>query len=199
MNARLRVFGAALRAFLVLTVILGIAYPLLMTGIAQAGFSDKADGSAVTYQGKDVGSSLIGQTFDLPGQPGTPDPKWFQPRPSAAGTGYDAQSSGASNLGPENADLIELVKTRKTQVAQFNGVDESKVPADAVTASGSGLDPHISPAYARIQIDRIARERQLAVDKVTDLVDKHTQSRVLGILGEERVNVLELNIALAKL
>ncbi|MDI2128720.1 potassium-transporting ATPase subunit KdpC [Yinghuangia seranimata] len=200
-STRIRVFLAGLRALLVLTVVLGVAYPLAMTGIAQVAFSDQANGSKVKVDGKEVGSSLLGQSFDIVGpdgkSTGQPDPKWFQPRPSAGN--YDPLASGASNYGPENADFIQLVKDRKAQVAAFNGVPEDKVPADAVTASGSGLDPHISKAYALIQVDRVAKERGLDPAKVKKLVEDHVDGRVIGILGDERVNVLELNIALQKL
>ncbi|WP_406281400.1 potassium-transporting ATPase subunit C [Embleya sp. NBC_00896] len=237
LSTRIRVLGASLRAFLVLTVLLGVLYPLSMTGIAQAVFPDRADGSMVEVDGKEVGSSLIGQSFDLvdtEGNPRTfdaegrevlatadgesytylqggaplteeqakgvgplPDPKWFQPRPSASN--YDALASGASNYGPENPDFVQLVKDRKAQVAQFNGVPEDRVPVDAVTASGSGLDPAISQAYALIQVDRVAKERKLDPVRVRALVRDHVDGRVIGILGEPRVNVLELNIALKKL
>ncbi|GCE00008.1 potassium-transporting ATPase subunit C [Embleya hyalina] len=237
-STRVRVLGAALRAFLVLTVLLGILYPLSMTGIAQALFKDNADGSMVAVGGRNVGSSLIGQSFDLVDAQGNPrkfdadgrevlatadgagytylqgggaltaeqaagvgtlpDPKWFQPRPSAAN--YDGLGSGASNYGPENPTFVKLVADRKAQVAKFNGVGEDRVPVDAVTASGSGLDPHISRAYALIQVERVAKERGgLDVAEVRALVDKHEDGRNIGFLGQERVNVLELNIALAKL
>ena len=124
------------------------------------------------------------------------DPKYFQSRPSAAGTGYDPLSTSASNLGPENKDLIDAVKRRRATAARLDGVRPAEVPADALTASGSGLDPHISPAYAREQIPRIARERGLSQARVRALVSEHTQGRILGFLGEPRVNVLELNLAL---
>lgn len=239
-STRIRVFLAGLRALLVLTVILGIAYPLTMTGIAQVAFGDQANGSKVKVDGKEVGSSLIGQTFDLVDHDGNPrlfdaqgqevvaheaedgtttytylqggaaltdeqaagvsthpDPKWFQPRPSAGS--YDPLASGASNYGPENPEFIQLVKDRKAAVAAFNGVPEDRVPADAVTASGSGLDPHISAAYARLQVNRVAAQRGLDPADVEKLVEDHVEGRVIGILGEERVNVLELNIALDEL
>lgn len=204
-----RQYGAALRTLLVLTVIFGLAYPLVMTGIAQAAFHGNANGSLVHRDGKTVGSDLIGQAFTKPvlvnGKPKKdadgnpvvePDPAYFQSRPSAAGTGYDPLSTSASNLGPENEDLIAAIKERRTTAAQLDGVAPSQVPPDALLASGSGLDPHISPAYARQQIARIARERDLSQAQVRNLVDEHTQGRVLGFLGESRVNVLELNLAL---
>jgi K+-transporting ATPase ATPase C chain len=205
----LRQYVAALRALLVLTVILGLAYPLVMTGIAQAAFHSNANGSLVHRDGKTVGSDLIGQAFTKPvlvnGKPKKdadgnpvvePDPAYFQSRPSAAGLGYDPLSTSASNLGPENKDLIAAIKERRSAAAKLDDVAPSQVPPDALQASGSGLDPHISPAYAQQQIARVAGERGLDVAKVQALVDEHTQSRVLGFLGERRVNVLELNLAL---
>ncbi|MFJ6771660.1 potassium-transporting ATPase subunit KdpC [Kitasatospora sp. NPDC091257] len=201
----LRTHFTALRALLVLTVILGIAYPLLITGISQAAFTDKANGSPVTSDGKEAGSSLIGQNFNLPKknpddpkEEARPDPKWFQPRPSAAGTGYDASSSSASNLGPNSEDLLKAVEDRRAAVAAFDGVDPASVPADALTASGSGLDPHISVAYAKEQVDRVAGNRGLPVEAVTKLVDEYTESRSLGFLGNEGVNVVLLNKALSE-
>ena len=208
----LRQYGAALRTLLALTLILGLAYPLVMTGVAQALFNDKADGSLVTRDGKSVGSSLIGQMFTRPvlenGEPKKdadgnpvlePNPAYFQSRPSAAGTGYDPLSTSASNLGPENKDLIAAIKQRRAAVAELDGVTPSAIPPDALLASGSGLDPHISVAYAEQQVGRVARERGLSVTAVRHLVDEHTQGRVLGFLGEPRVNVLELNLALDRL
>ncbi|MFF4954858.1 potassium-transporting ATPase subunit KdpC [Streptomyces chattanoogensis] len=206
-----RLIGAGLRALLVLTVICGVIYPLVVTGVAQAAFHDKANGSEVTSHGKVVGSSLIGQRYDKgtdkAGNP-IPDLKFFQPRPSAGlgsnkangvNTQYDLQVSGASNLGASNTDLVKAVKERKKWVATTYGVPESKVPADAVTSSGSGLDPDISPEYARLQAARVARENHLPAGKVEQLVKEHTDGRTLGFLGEPRVNVLELNIALKDL
>ena len=158
-----------------MTVILGLAYPLAMTGIAQVAFHDNADGSLVQHGGKTVGSDLIGQAFTRPvevngkakldaeGNPVVePDPKYFQSRPSAAGTGYDPLSTSASNLGPENPDLVDAIKERRATAAKLDGVAPDDVPADALLASGSGLDPHISPAYAREQVARVARERGLS-------------------------------------
>ncbi|MBV6696374.1 K(+)-transporting ATPase subunit C [Kitasatospora aureofaciens] len=206
-----RTHFTALRMLLVLTVILGIAYPLLVTGVSQVAFSDKANGSIVKSDGKAIGSSLLGQNYNLPKKAPSdsttgadpkedpvPDPKWFQPRPSAAGTGYDGSSSGASNLGPNSDDLLKLVNDRRAAAAQLDGVDPASVPADALTASGSGLDPHISVAYAKEQINRVAKERNLPVDTVAKLVDKYTEGRSLGFLGQEGVNVVLLNKALAQ-
>ncbi|MFF3464498.1 potassium-transporting ATPase subunit KdpC [Streptomyces sp. NPDC001984] len=194
----------ALRMLLAFTVITGIAYPLVVTGIAQAGLSHQANGSLLTTNGTPVASSLIGQNFALPKknpndaqEPLRPDPKWFQPRPSAGG--YDPMSSGASNLGPNNTDLIKTVRDRRAAVAAFDGVPPSSVPADAVTASGSGLDPAVSAAYAYEQVARVAKARHLAPAKVKALVARHVQGRVLGFLGQERVNVVELNHDLAGL
>ncbi|MFF7990077.1 potassium-transporting ATPase subunit KdpC [Kitasatospora xanthocidica] len=203
--AAVRTHFTALRVLLVLTVILGVAYPLLVTGISQVAFSDKANGSIVKVDGKEVGSSLIGQNFNLPKvnpddpkEEAKPDPKWFQPRPSAAGTGYDASSSAASNLGPNSEDLLKAVNDRRAAVAAFDGVDPASVPADALTASGSGLDPDISPAYAKEQVNRVAKERGMPADKLNQLVDKYTESRSLGFLGNEVVNVVLLNKALSE-
>ena len=208
----LRQLGAALRALLTLTIILGLAYPLVMTGIAQAAFPGNAGGSLVTRDGRTVGSDLIGQTFTRPviadGQPQQdadgnsvvePDLAYFQSRPSAAGTGYDPTSTSASNLGPENEELIAAVKQRRAQAAELDGVAPSQVAPDALLASGSGIDPHISPAYAQQQTARVARERGLTEAEVRNLVVEHTQGRVLGVLGEARVNVLRLNLALDEL
>lgn len=188
----------ALRMLLVWTVITGIAYPLLVTGIAQAGLSHQANGSLLTSNGTPVGSSLIGQQFTLPKknpdnvkEPLRPDPRWFQPRPSAGD--YNPTRSGASNLGPNNPDLIKAVRQRRAAVAAFDGVALSAVPADALTASGSGLDPAISPAYAYEQVDRVAKARRLAPARVRPLVARHVQGRLLGFMGQKRVNVIELN------
>jgi K+-transporting ATPase ATPase C chain len=203
---------AALRTLLALTAILGLAYPLAMTGIAQAAFPGNADGSFLRRGDKTVGSDLIGQAFTRPvlvnGKPKTgsdgnpvvePDPMYFQSRPSAAGTGYDPLSTSASNLGPENKALIDATRQRRATAAKLDGVAPSSVPPDALLASGSGLDPHISPAYARVQVPRIARERHLSQARVRTLVNQQIQGRSLGFLGESRVNVLELNLALDEL
>jgi K+-transporting ATPase ATPase C chain len=188
----LRQLSAGLRVFLTLTVVLGLVYPLAMTGIAQVLFPDNADGSLVEANGKVVGSELIGQSFGA-------DPKYFQSRPSAAGEGYDPLSSSASNYGPENADLIALVKERRVATAELDGVDGGQVHPDALLASGSGLDPHISPQFADQQVERVARERGLDPAEVSRLVDEHTSGRTLGVLGEPHVNVLMLNLALDEL
>ncbi|MCX5107747.1 potassium-transporting ATPase subunit KdpC [Streptomyces sp. NBC_00378] len=194
----------ALRILLAFTVITGIAYPLLVAGISQAALSHQANGSLLKTNGTPVASSLIGQNFSLPKknpQDETetlrPDPKWFQPRPSAGG--YDPTASGASNLGPNNTDLIRTVRERRAAVAAFDGARPESVPVDAVTASGSGLDPAISPAYAYEQVNRVAKARHLAPNKVRKLVARHVQGRVLGFLGQERVNVVELNHDLTRL
>ena len=204
-----RQYGVALRTFLAMTVILGLGYPLAMTGIAQVAFHDNAAGSLVQRDGRTIGSDLVGQAFTQPveqngkakldsdGNPVVePDPRYFQSRPSAAGTGYDPLSTSASNLGPENQDLIAAIKQRRAAAAELDGVRPDEVAVDALLASGSGLDPHISPAYAREQVARVARERGLSAARVRELVTAHTQGRILGFLGEPRVNVLDLNLAL---
>lgn len=192
---------AALRALLILTVIAGIAYPLLVTGISQVAFPSQAGGSLLERNGQVVGSSLIGQPF-VDAQ-GNPLPQWFQPRPSSASDpsnsadpGYNPLFSAASNKGPSNPDLIKLIEDRRASVAAFDGVAPADVPADAVTASASGLDPHISPAYAYEQVARVAAARRLDPGTVRSLVEGQVQGRVLGFLGEPRVNVVELNLAL---
>ncbi|MEU8922915.1 potassium-transporting ATPase subunit KdpC [Kitasatospora sp. NPDC048545] len=193
----------ALRALLVMTVLCGIAYPLLITGISQAVFSDKANGSIVKSDGKAVGSSLLGQNYNLPKknpddpkEEAQPDPKWFQPRPSA--NNYAGDNSGASNLGPNSDDLLKAVNDRRAAVAAFDGVDPASVPADALTASASGLDPHISVAYAKEQVNRVAKERNLPADTLNQLIDKYTEGRSLGFLGQEGVNVVLLNKAVSE-
>lgn len=173
----------------VMTVLVGLVYPLVVTGIAQVAFHDKANGSLVVVDGTAVGSSLMGQAFTEPG--------YFHPRPSAAGDGYDGLASGASNLGPTNPDLIDEVAARVEQYRADNGLaDDVEVPVDAVTASGSGLDPHISVANARLQAARVAGARDLPVEQVDQLIDDHTDGRSLGVFGENGVNVLQLNLAL---
>lgn len=193
-----RTIWVATRAMALLTLALGVGYTLVITGIGQLVLPAQANGSIVTNEvGKAVGSSLIGQSFT--DKDGNPLQEYFQPRPSAAGDGYDGGASSGSNYGPENEDLIAAITQRKAQVAEFNGVDETDVPMDAVTASSSGLDPHISPEYAVIQIARVADARGIQVDAARELVRAHTRAPDLGYLGESRVNVLELNIALDEL
>jgi K+-transporting ATPase ATPase C chain len=180
----------ALLAIIVFTLLCGIAYPLVVTGIAQVGFGDKADGSFIERDGVIVGSELIGQNFAAD--------VYFWPRPSAAGaTGYDGSSSSGSNLGPTNPDFLATVEDRVAAYREANGLsDDVDVPVDAVTASGSGLDPHISVANARLQAPRVAEARDLTVDQVLVVVDDNTDDAVLGFLGDRAVNVLELNLAL---
>ncbi|MEU9859376.1 potassium-transporting ATPase subunit C [Streptomyces sp. NPDC047971] len=210
-----RVLWAGLRALLVLTVVCGVLYPLAVTGIAQLAFPGKADGSEVEdASGKVVGSELIGQRYDLPLKDGeetpAPDLKWFQPRPSnglgtnSVNTQYSIILSGATNRSGDNEDLIQWVKDAKAAVVKDNStaghqVGPEDVPADAVTSSGSGLDPHISPEYAKLQVHRIAERNTLDVAAVEKLVADHTDDRILGFIGEPRVNVLQLNIALKEL
>ena len=190
MPSTLRQVLAAARVLLVLTLVLGLAYPLVVLGIGRLAPAE-ADGSLLTVDGRVVGSTLIGQQFTGDG--------WFLPRPSAAGDGYDPLSSGGSNLGPNDPALLATVTQRREQVAAQDGVDVGQVPADAVTASASGLDPDISPQYARLQVDRVARTRGLDPAAVRALVEAHVHGRVLGFLGAPHVNVLELDAALAAL
>lgn len=178
------------KVLVVMTVVLGIAYPAAVWGVGQVAFNDKANGQIVTHDGKDMGSSIIGQNFTVD------DPEWFHGRPSAPE--YDGLASAASNLGPSNPDLLAAIKARQQEIAGAEGVAVSDVPADAVTASGSGLDPYISPTYAALQVERVARERGLSVVAVRTLVEEHTYGRQLGFLGEAKVNVLELNLALER-
>ncbi|MFF1601039.1 potassium-transporting ATPase subunit C [Streptomyces mirabilis] len=209
-----RLLWAGLRALLVLTVICGVLYPLAITGVAQGLFPGKANGSEIKSDGKVVGSSLIGQSYNLPLKKGqeTPDAdlKWFQGRPvnglgtNSVNTQYKLILSGATNRSGDNKDLIGWVTAAKKAVIKDNSVNgytvkPSDVPADAVTSSGSGLDPDISPKYADIQVHRIAEKNGLSVARVQKLVDEHTEGRTLGFMGEPRVNVLELNIALKEL
>ena len=186
----LRQSAAGLRLLLGLTVLLGVAYPALVLGGGRLA-PDRADGSLLTSGGDVVGSALIGQSFE--------GEQWFLPRPSAAGDGYDPLASGASNLGPNSPDLLQAVQERRAEVARREGVDPSQVPPDAVTASGSGLDPHVSPAYAALQVERVARARDLDPQVVSDLVAEHTDGRDLGFVGEPAVDVLELNLGLEQL
>lgn len=183
---------AAVRAVFVFTVVLGVGYPLVVTGIAQVIVPAKADGSLVEVDGQVVGSSPIGQAFT--DADGDPLPQYFQSRPSASD--YDGAASGGSNLGPNSEELAALVEQRRAAVAAFNGIDPAAVPPDAVTASASGLDPHISPAYAALQVDRVAAARGLPAAKVAALVEQASGGRDLGFIGETHVNVLVLNRAL---
>jgi K+-transporting ATPase ATPase C chain len=201
----------------VLTLVTGVLYPLAVTGVAQALFNDKANGSEVTSNGKVVGSGLIGQTYNLPKkdaddaeEPPRPDLRWFQPRPSnglgtnSVNTQYSVILSGATNRSADNPELIQWVKDAKKSVVSDNHAKgyapkPSDVPADAVTSSGSGLDPHISPQYAELQVRRVAEKNDLEVKQVDNLVKDNTDGRTLGFMGEPRVNVLQLNIALKEL
>jgi K+-transporting ATPase ATPase C chain len=179
----------ALLIFLVLTVLTGVLYPLAVTGVAQVAFPGRADGSLIEREGEVVGSRLIGQLFE--------DERYFHPRPSAAGDGYDGASSSASNLGPTNEDLLSAVAERVAAYRELNGLGPAaEVPVDAVTSSGSGLDPHISPENARLQAPRVAQVRDIPLSEVMALVDDRTDGQSLGFLGETGVNVLELNMAL---
>jgi len=172
---------------IVLTVLVGIIYPFVVTGLSELLFKEKARGSLIEKEGKVVGSRLIGQPFKGAG--------YFHSRPSAAGSGYDATASGGTNLGPTSKQLFEgQVEGRSKQLRAENS--NAEIPIDLVTSSGSGLDPHISPAAAQFQIPRVARERRMSEDEVRRLVSKHTEGRQFGLLGEPRVNVLELNLAL---
>ncbi|OUD00742.1 potassium-transporting ATPase subunit C [Streptomyces swartbergensis] len=197
-----RLLGAGLRALLVLTLVTGVIYPLAVTGVAQALFRDKANGSEIRADGKVVGSSLIGQQgYSL---------DYFQPRPAnglganSVNTQYKLILSGATNLSADSDKLVRSVEEARAKVVEDNStpghkVKPSQVPADAVTSSGSGLDPDISPDYADLQVHRVAERNGLTADRVQKLVDDHTEGRTLGFIGEPRVNVLELNIALKEL
>jgi len=179
----------ALGILALMTLITGVAYPLLVTGIAQALFPSQARGSLIVKDGKVVGSALIGQPFD--------DPKYFWSRPSATSPFADnAGSSSGSNLSPTNPDLVKAVQGRVDALRAADPGNTTPVPVDLVTASGSGLDPHISPAAALYQVSRVARQRKLDPQVIRGLVEKHTDGRFLGLLGELRVNVLTLNLAL---
>jgi K+-transporting ATPase ATPase C chain len=192
-----RQLGVALRAVAVLTLALGLVYPLVVTGMGQAVANHQANGSPVTVDGTTVGSELIGQSFT--DKNGAALPQWFQSRPSAAGDGYDGGASSGSNLGPTNPDLAALIEERRAAVADLEGVNPDEVPADALTASSSGLDPHISPEYARLQADRVAAERGLDAGEVRALVEAAVEEPAAGVLGGSRVNVLKLNISLSEL
>ncbi|WP_432000126.1 potassium-transporting ATPase subunit KdpC [Streptomyces sioyaensis] len=192
----LRLAWASLRVLLVLTVVCGVIYPLVVTGIAQGLFHDKANGSEVKVDGKVVGSELIGQSWNVKGTD-KPDPQWFQGRPS--NSNYDPMATGSSQLGASDPTLVKNVKAAKKQVAAFNGVPQSEVPKDAVTGSASAIDPGISPEYAEIQVKRVAKHNGLSVEQVEKLVKANTAGRTAGFLGEPAVNVLKLNIAVREL
>jgi K+-transporting ATPase ATPase C chain len=192
---------AAFRLLLVFTVLTGIIYPVFMWGVAQGAFHNQANGSLVSYHGRVIGSSLLCQEFV--DAKGNPLPQYFQPRPSAAilagaknDYGCDPRYSAASNYGPNNPAFVTLIKQRQKQIAAFDHVKISQIPADAVTASGSGLDPDISPANAAIQVNRVAATRHISPAAVRALVTQYTSGRQLGFLGEPVVNVLLLNRAL---
>ncbi|MET9328795.1 potassium-transporting ATPase subunit KdpC [Tsukamurella sp. NPDC003166] len=189
LSAAPRQLLAGLRMLIVMTVVLGALFPLVVWGVGQVAFRDKANGSPIERGGAVVGSSLLTSTFD--------GAQWFHPRPSAGE--YDTLASGGTNLGPNSDKLVALIAERRAAVAKEDGVAPSDVPTDAVTASFSGLDPHISPAYARQQTARVARARGVSPERVTALVAQHTEGRQLGYLGEERVNVVDLNLALTDL
>ncbi len=179
----------ALMSLILFTLITGFAYPLVVTGIAQVIFPYQANGSLIVSDGKVLGSALIGQPFD--------DPKYFWSRPSATTPfAYNAGSSSGSNLSPTNPDLVKAVQRRVDALRAADPGNTAPVPVDLVTASGSGLDPHISPAAALYQVSRVARERKFSPDTVRTLVERHTEGRFWGLLGEPRVNVLALNLAL---
>ena len=183
-------FRTSIIGIVFFTLLCGLVYPLVITGVAQGAFGHKANGSIVEVNGEAAGSSLIGQNFS--------DPKYFHPRPSAAGKdGYDATSSSGSNLGPTSQALNDAVKQNVANVRTENGLAaDALVPADAVTASASGLDPHISPAYAELQVVRVAKARGMSQEAVRGMVKKYTSGSTLFVMGEPRVNVLLLNLAL---
>ena len=188
-----RVLRSAVVAVVLCTLVFGLAYPLLLTGFAQAFFSGKANGSLVKVDGRVVGSKLVAQGFT--------SPKYFHPRPSATAPAYNAGATTFANLGPTNPDLAKAVRQQARAILKLErpynpGLTIGDIPVDAVTTSGSGIDPHISPANARLQAARVASVRGLSQQRVLDLVDKHTDGRGLGFLGEPGVNVLELNLAL---
>lgn len=191
-----RIWSVAVR-LLLLTVVATVLYTVVITAIGQVALPAQANGSLVgaTAGGKPVGSALIGQSFT--DKKGNALPEWFQSRPSAAGDGYDGGASSGSNLGPNNPDLLKAIQDRKAAITTDDGA--GTIPADAVTASGSGLDPHISEAYALLQVDRVAKARSLSATAVRTLVEQSVQAPDLGYLGQPTVNVLRLNIALAAL
>lgn len=175
-------------ATIVLTILFGLAYPLVMTGLAHVFFPHQANGSLVTANGKVIGSELIGQSFTKP--------EYFHGRPSAAGNGYDAANSSGSNLGPTNQKLVDRVQADVKKFRAENPTYKGPIPSDLLTTSGSGLDPDISPASAEVQVNRVAAARGVPADRIEALVLRHTQGRQWGIFGEPRVNVLLLNLDL---
>ena len=186
-------FQSLLRPAIAITLLLcaltGLIYPGIVTGLAQLLFPRQANGSIVEVDGRPVGSALIGQAFTRP--------EYFHPRPSAAGAGYDPTASAGTNKGPTDRKLADtLIGGAVERVVKEDGVERGKIPADMVTASASGLDPHISPANAELQVERVARAREVSADRVRELVARHTEGRQFGLLGEPRVNVLLLNLAL---
>lgn len=188
----LKEISASLRMLLAMTVALGLVYPLAMTAFAQVVFPSQANGSLLYDNGRAVGSKLIGQNFA--------DSVYFQGRPSSAGDGYDAANSSGSNLGPTSKKLIDNISERAVAIRESNGLDaNTKVPSDLVTASGSGLDPHITPAGAALQIQRVARARGISEEVVKAAVAKNTENPQAGFLGDQRVNVLMLNLELDQL
>jgi K+-transporting ATPase ATPase C chain len=192
-----RQYWVAIRAMLIFTAVLGVGYTAVITGVGQLVLPAQANGSIAHLDGDAVGSTLIGQSFT--DSDGNALPEWFQSRPSAAGDGYDASASSGSNYGPESEDLLTAIDDRTTAIVELDGVPADRIPADALTASGSGLDPHISAEYALLQVGRVAETRGLTETDVRNLVESSVQGRDLGYLGEPTVNVLELNIALAEL
>ncbi|WP_130176238.1 potassium-transporting ATPase subunit KdpC [Cryobacterium sp. SO1] len=193
-----RPYWVAIKAMLTFTVVLGLAYPLTITLIGQLALPAQANGALVrAADGTVVGSGLIGQSFT--DADGAARPEWFQSRPSAAGDGYDGAASSGSNWGPENPDLIQAIGDRQAAVEELDGVTADEIPAEAITASASGLDPHISPAYALLQVPRVAAARDLPEAEVRALVGASVRGPDLGYLGESTVNVLNLNLSLAQL
>lgn len=189
MRALVRQLRPALLMVIVFTALTGVAYPLVVTAVSQVAFHDRANGSLIERDGTVVGSRLLGQRFT--------SPEYFHPRPSAAGDGYDGAASSGSNLGPTSPDLLAAVEARVAAYRTENGLAaDAPVPVDAVTASGSGLDPHISVANALLQAPRVAAARRLDLETVLALVDDHTADRAFGVLGEPGVNVVDLNLAL---
>lgn len=192
MMGTIRQLLTALRFLLAVTLIVGVLYPVVIFGVGQVVLKNQAQGSFVTSNGRVVGSTLLGQNF--------PGASWFHSRPSGAGAdGYDALSSASSNAGPNEPSLLQAVNARRATVAKEEGVQPSQVPADAVTASASGLDPDISPAYAYLQASRVATNRNLSIAALNALIKRQIRPRLFGFMGEPRVNVLELNIALSSL